>query len=348
VRKFRVRHQPTSAARSPYRVVEEPSGREVEWVNRFLDRECLRRVADLSLRTYACALLHFLRWWDSVHHTPEITENTLPESTLLEYVRFQSSQQPPLSGSTINERVATADRALRALFPAAPGQIASGFQVSYWRRTPMGLGRPISALSRVRVKTPKRTIVPLSVEEVARFWASFRCSRDLAIVGLMLLQGLRSREVLDLNRDDVLLPEAQIRIHGKGNKGRILPLAPESVQLLDQYLRVERPNPASAALFVSLKGPARGRRMTPAGLRSLFRHHRKTTAVKIANPHRFRHTFASDMLRSGVSLPALMHWMGHAYIQTTLIYIQITPLDVYQQYARAVAQLIRPVPQLPS
>jgi len=61
-----------------------------------------------------------------------------------------------------------------------------------------------------------------------------------------------------------------------------------------------------------------------------------------------RHTFASDMLRSGVSLPALMHLMGHAYIQTTLIYIQITPLDVYQQYARAVAQLIRPVPQLPS
>jgi site-specific recombinase XerD len=54
------------------------------------------------------------------------------------------------------------------------------------------------------------------------------------------------------------------------------------------------------------------------------------------------------MLRSGVSLPALMHLMGHAYIQTTLIYIQITPLDVYQQYARAVAQLIRPVPQLPS
>ena len=60
-----------------------------------------------------------------------------------------------------------------------------------------------------------------------------------------------------------------------------------------------------------------------------------------------RHTFASDMLRAGVSLPALMHLMGHAHIQTTMIYIEITPLDVYQQYARAVAQLIRPVPQLP-
>ena len=348
MRKFRVLHQPSSPARSPFRIVEEPSGREVEWPNRFLDRECLRRVTDLTLCTYANGLLHFLRWWEGVHHTPEISEEALSEATLLEYVRFQSGQQPPLSGSTINERVAIADRAIRALFPAAPGQIASGFQVSYWRRAPMGLGRPRLTLSRVRVKTPKRTIVPLSVDEVARFWSSFHCSRDLAIVGLMLLQGLRSREVLHLNRDDVLLPEAQIRVHGKGNKGRILPLAPEAVQLLDHYLRVERPNPCSAALFVSLKVPARGARMTPAGLRSLFRYHRQTTAVKIANPHRFRHTFASDMLRAGVSLPALMHLMGHAFIQTTMVYIQITPLEVYQQYARAVAQLLRPVPKLPS
>jgi integrase len=105
----------------------------------------------------------------------------------------------------------------------------------------------------------------------------------------MLLQGLRSQEVLDLNRDDLLLPEAQIRVRGKGNKTRFLPLAPEAAQLLDHYLRLERPTAATNALFVSLKGPARGSRMMPAGLRSLFRHHRRTTGVKIANPHRFRH-----------------------------------------------------------
>ena len=155
------------------------------------------------------------------------------------------------------------------------------------------------------------------MDEVARFWSSFRTSRDLAIVGLMLLQGLRSQEVLDLNRDDLLLSEAQIRVRGKGNKTRFLPLAPEATQLLDHYLRLERPQTSTNALFVSLKGPARGARMTPAGLRSLFRHHRRTTGVKMANPHRFRHTFASDMVRAGVSLPALMQLMGHAQIQTT-------------------------------
>jgi integrase len=163
----------------------------------------------------------------------------------------------------------------------------AGFQKISWQRAPMGIGRPRLALSRLRVRTPKRTITPLSVDEVARFWSSFRTSRDLAIVGLMLLQGLRSQEVLDLNQDDLLLPEAQIRVRGKGNKTRFLPLAPEAAQLLDHYLRLERPAKSSTALFVSLKGSARGARMTPAGLRSLFRHHRQTSGVKIAKPCSF-------------------------------------------------------------
>jgi integrase len=346
---FRVLHQPSpNPARSPYRVIVRTTGREIGWINQYLHYEKLRRLADATLKSYAWELLHFLRWWESVHHTDAIEPAALSESTLLNYVRFQSSQPRPLNGSTINQRVAIVERALRTVFPDAPAQIAPGFQHTYWQRAPMGIGKPRLVLSRLRVRTPKRTIVPLSVDEVTRFWSSFRTSHDLAIVGLMLLQGLRSQEVLDLNRDDLLLSEAQIRVRGKGNKIRFLPLAPEAAQLLDHYLRLERPTTSTKALFVSMKGPARGARMTPAGLRSLFRHHRQTTGVHIANPHRFRHTFASDMVRAGVSLPALMQLMGHAQIQTTLVYVQVTPLEIYQQYARAVAQLIRPVPVIPS
>ena len=88
------------------------------------------------------------------------------------------------------------------------------------------------------------------MDEVARFWSSFQNSRDLAIVGLMLLQG-----VLDLRRDDLLLSESQIRVRGKGNKTRFLPLAPEATELLDHYLRLERPQTATDALFISLQRP---------------------------------------------------------------------------------------------
>jgi integrase len=347
--KFCLIFQPNSPnARSPIHVIEQTSDREVGWINRYLDREYVRRLADQTLRNYAYHLLHFVRWWESVHHTADLCATDLTESTLLDYLRFQSSAQPRPSASTINDRLAVADRAFRNQFPEAPAQLAHGFQQAFLRRGPMGLARPRQAMSRLRVKVPKPNIVPLSVNEVARFWSSFRTSRDLAIVGLMLLHGLRSAEILALNRDDVLLPEAQLRVPGKGNKLRFLPLAPETIQLLDHYLRLERPDPCSAALFVLLKGPARGTPMTSAGLRSLFRYHRQTTGIKLAHPHRFRHTFASDMVRAGISLPALMQLMGHADIQTTLRYVQITPQDVYLPYAHAVAGRIRPLPKISS
>jgi len=211
---FRVVSKPSNNhVRCPYRVVEQATGREIGWINKYLDYETLRRLADNTLRTYAHELLHFLRWWESVHHTDLVVKHALTETTLLDYVRFQSGQERELTGATINQRVAIVDRALRITFPDAPLQTAPALQTNYWQRAPMGIGKPRPALSRLRVKTPKRTIVPLSVDEVTRFWSSFRNSRDLAIVGLMLLQGLRSQEVLDLNRDDLLLAEAQIRVH---------------------------------------------------------------------------------------------------------------------------------------
>jgi integrase len=233
----------TGNGQGPVRVVEQTTSREVGWINRFLDREYVRRLADKTLRTYAHNLLHFVRWWESAYHTGDVVAGDLSESTLLDYVRFQSSREPRPSGSTINERVALADRALRNEFPAAPCQIAPGFHQAFLSRRPIGTGRPRVAISRLRVRTSKRNIVPLSVDEVARFWCSFRTSRDLAIVGLMLLQGLRSAEVLDLNPEDLLLSEAQVRVRGKGSKLRFLPLAPETIQLLDHYMRLERPNP---------------------------------------------------------------------------------------------------------
>ena len=65
------------------------------------------------------------------------------------------------------------------------------------------------------------------MDQVARFWSSFRNARDLAIVGLMLLQGLRSKEVIALDCEDLQLSESRICVHGKGNKTGLLPISPE-------------------------------------------------------------------------------------------------------------------------
>jgi integrase len=212
----------------------------------------------------------------------------------------------------------------------------------WFRRSPLGYGRGRAAVAAdLTLKVPQRVMVPLSAEQVARFWGSFRTARDLALVALMLLNGLRSREVLALKLEDLLFSEAQIRVHGKGARVRLLPLPPETIRLLRCYLKTERPLTNAPEVFVSLKGRARGSPLKPAGLRSLFRHHRATSGVPPANPHRFRHTFGADMIRAGVSLPALQRLMGHAHIHTTLLYIQLTPQDVFAEYTRAVAQIAK-------
>ena len=69
-------------AHSPIQVVEQPAGRGVGWINRFLDREYVRRLADKSLYSYAHSLLHFVRWWESVHHTGEISRACLLYTSL--------------------------------------------------------------------------------------------------------------------------------------------------------------------------------------------------------------------------------------------------------------------------
>src|ERR1700674_2549547 len=119
-------------ARSPFRVVED-NGQEVQWVNRFLDQERVRSVTETTLRSYAHDLLHFLRWWVDVNQTDAITEKALTESTLLDYIRFQTNQQPRPAAASINRRVGTAECALRREFLQAQLPFVPGFQYGYRR-----------------------------------------------------------------------------------------------------------------------------------------------------------------------------------------------------------------------
>jgi site-specific recombinase XerD len=99
----------------------------------------------------------------------------------------------------------------------------------------------------------------------------------------MLLSGLRSREVLSLKLGDVSLLERSVRVLGKGAKERLVPLADLGAVSIEQYFKHERPRECSSDfLFVCLQGKRRGLNMTPAGLRSVFRSHRKLTAIENA------------------------------------------------------------------
>jgi len=324
------------ASVSPYRLLDERN-REITWANQFLDAQTVRQLSLRSLRAYAYDLLHLARWFDHTRHSL----HRLNQSLLLDYVRHQLEHQPSPTPQTINHRLCV----LRCLYRFHHAQEIPGkplFQRRYTTRSSLGYGRRQTKITtNLRLRQPRRVIVPLSADQVARFWRGFRTFRDLAIVALLLQNGLRSCEVLQLQLEDLLLFEARLHVLGKGRKRRFLPLTADTLQVLENYLHLERPLTNSSALFVCLKGRRRGRPMTAAGLRSLFRHHRLVSKVPQANPHRFRHTFGSDMVRAGISLPALMHLMGHADIHTTMLYVQLAPEDVWREFARAVQQRAR-------
>jgi site-specific recombinase XerD len=329
-------HHCLPASASPYRLVDD-CGREVTWVNQFLDAQKLRQLSLRSLRVYAYDLLHLARWFKNTRHSL----GRLNQSLLLAYVRYQLEQQPLPTAQTINHRLCV----VRCLYRFHYGQEIPGkphFPRRYTTHSPLGYGRRQPKITtHLHLRQPRRVIVPLSADQVAVFWKGFRTFRDLAIVALMLLDGLRSCEVLQLQLQDLSFSEARLHVLGKGRKERFVPLPPDTLQVLENYMHLERPVTNSPALFVSLKGRHRGHPMTTAGLRSLFRHHRLRSKVPQANPHRFRHTFGTDMVRAGMSLPALMQLMGHADIQTTMLYVQIAPQDVWREFARAVAQRVR-------
>lgn len=336
--KLLVSYRPSAAASvSPYRLLDE-HGHEIPWANTFLDAQRVRQLSLRSLRSYAYDLLHFARWLEQASQPlPDVTE-----SSLLDYVRYQLDRQPPPAPQSVNHRLGVVHCVYRFHYGREIPAGQTHFQRTSTKRSPLGYGRPhrVVALG-LRLKTPQRVIMPLSAEQVATFWRSFRTFRDLAIVGLLLLNGLRSCEVLALQLADLQLADAQLRVRGKGNKERIMPLPQEINDVLQKYLHLERPPTHSPSLFICLKGRSRGLPLTLAGLRSLFRHHRASSKVFQANPHRLRHTFGADMVRAGISLPALQHLMGHTQIRTTMLYVQLAPTDVWKEYARAIQERTR-------
>jgi site-specific recombinase XerD len=312
----------------------DAQGQQIEWATRFLDAKHRQQRSPRSLRAYAFDLLHFARWLGSLDPPRPLAE--LNESVLQDYIGHQLDQQPPPTPQTINHRLGVIRRLYRFLYERdLPGQ--ERFSQFYTTRSPLGYGRRYRALSQgQRLREPRRIILPLSTAQVAQFWNSFHTYRDFALVGLMLLDGLRSCEALAIQLEDLRLADGQVRVLGKGRKERLLPLPEELRTVLEKYLHLERPLTNSPALFVSLQGRCRGCPLSSAGLRSLFRHHRQTSQVPLANPHRFRHTFGADMVRAGISLPALQHLMGHSQIRTTMLYVNLAPEDVWRQYRNAI------------
>jgi site-specific recombinase XerD len=310
--------------------------------NEFLAALKLRGLSPRTVRAYAYDLLIFYRWMRS-------SDRSLRELTASDLLQFIAAQRTATAApKSINRRLTTARLLYRFWMDR---ELGDGSRVSLPGHYYKGPGRDhhlgLHKLSRrsarkLRVVEPRKLIEPLTPEQVRGFLRSVTRYRDLAIVHFMLLCGLRSREVLQLSLGDIVFGDKQVRVPGKGERDRALPLPDVLAHALRQYQQLERPRRcAEPRLFVVLQGKHRGRPMTTAGLRSLFRHRRRRGALAMANPHRFRHTFGADMARAGVRLPILQQMMGHADLKTTLLYVRLSMADVAEEFHRAVSKIAR-------
>jgi site-specific recombinase XerC len=199
------------------------------------------------------------------------------------------------------------------------------------------LARP-ARRSRLRLREPRRLPRGLGRAEVADLLSSFRSVCDRAIAGLMLFSGLRSAEVLGLAVGDVDVARGWVRVVGKGDKERRVPVDREVVALVQSYLLAERPETEETALFVVAKGPTRGRPLTAAGLRSVFRYHRRRAGVPAGHPHALRHTFGTALAEAGVDLAVLQALMGHDHVDSSAAYLHLAPEHVRRAYDAARAR----------
>lgn len=317
--------------------VIDAAGAEIVDCRRFLERLRLRGLSSFTVEAYAFDLALIHRWLAA----NGLQLQALTSEELHGFLAWERGRES--RPKSINRRLHT----LRLYFRFVVGHELpgsrehSGHRRQFRKDFELGLQRVRKPSSRlVRVKEPRTLIEPLSIDQVRELLSSFRRYRDLSIAHLMLLCGLRTSEVIHLRRGDVAFEDRRIRVFGKGSKERAVPVPTLLVELLQRYLLLERPNQTRTDhLFVILQGAKRGEAMTRAGLRKVFRTRRRRESLANANPHRLRHTFGTDMARSGVRLPILQRMMGHAFPETTLQYVNLSLADVATEFHRAVTAL---------
>ncbi|ROT20278.1 site-specific tyrosine recombinase XerD [Muribaculaceae bacterium Isolate-113 (HZI)] len=169
----------------------------------------------------------------------------------------------------------------------------------------------------------------LSVEDIDSMIAALdpekdETPRNHAIIETLYGSGLRVSELVELRMSRVNLDEGYVIITGKGNKQRLVPLSPESIRLIREYLpireRLKIKPDSSDILFLNRRGGMMTRVMVFYVIRDSAA---AAGIIKRVSPHTLRHSFATHLLEGGANLRAIQEMLGHESISTTEIYIHL-------------------------
>ena len=231
--------------------------------------------------------------------------------------RFRRTAQEPLSTHTVFGHAAT----LKAF---ASWLAAEGYTEG-------------NALQGVPQPKKRKTVVnALSQDEITKLLAAVprhtaMGTRDRAIFITMLDTGLRASELCDLQLRNVHLEEGYVKVLGKGDKERIVPIGASATRALLRYREFFRPEPARPGienLFLSVHNES----MTPGALRDLARRWAAKAGIRPINVHKLRHSFALQYLLAGGDAFSLQRILGHTSMEMTRNYVNMLSDDLVEQH----------------
>jgi site-specific recombinase XerD len=145
--------------------------------------------------------------------------------------------------------------------------------------------------------------------------------RNYCMMLLMYRAGLRVSEVVDLQCNQIDWKAEQVRVIGKGDKERLIPLEPWVMDALESWKKIK---PKSKYFFCTLEGNQLQRRYVNAMLERAS----KKAGIERVNPHALRHTCATEMLGDGLNIRDVQQVLGHAHLNTTMIYTHVNPVEL--------------------
>ncbi|MGC2660929.1 MAG: site-specific tyrosine recombinase/integron integrase [Bryobacteraceae bacterium] len=156
--------------------------------------------------------------------------------------------------------------------------------------------------------------------------------RDLAFLELLYGCGIRVSELVGINLDDIELSAGWLRVRGKGNKERQVPVSGRAAAAVERYLQVRKTPETGHALFISSKGG----RLSDRQVRRLVKMYALiVTGDSTVHPHSFRHAYATHLLSNGADLRAIQELLGHSRLSTTQKYTKVTLEDLKSVYRKA-------------